>query len=222
MAKTKRYFSQVVQEALQRNFRNSDFKIREQIIWARMDQLVNEMAKASYFDNWAFSGGHADEQFITTWTDDAGIEVIDPANGVPSYITLPANYADLPRNGGIEEIWPLTFEEGLQHPVVIMSHRDFRRYLSNKAGNMQGRLAGYCEGRNKFVFNKANVGTDYSEKMGVRLVGINSQSIGLDVPFPIPANKEKELTDKLIEYFMIKQNMPLEAIRDGNNQPVAP
>lgn len=220
MAKTKRYFAQVVMNELQRNFKNADFKIREQEVWARMDQVVNKMARDSFFANWQFSGGTVDEQFITTWTDDNAITIVDQDDGKPSYLELPANYADLPRNGGIQEIWPMTYINGFQS-VVIMSHKDARLYQNLKAGNMQGRLSGYPEGR-RFYFRAANVGTDYSEKFGVRLVGINSSLIALDAIYPIPADKEQDVTDRLIAYFLAKQQAPLEVVRDGNNQSVEP
>lgn len=183
-----------------------------------MDQIVNELAKKSYFDNWAFTGGVADEQYITTWKDDNAITVVDQGYGKPSYFTFPSNYADLPRNGGIEMIWPMTYATG-GNPVVVMTERDYRRYLTNKAGNMQGRLYGYPEG-NKFIFGVANVATDYSEKMNLRLVIRDSSMIALDAPYPIPSTAEKFLIDECVKYFTLKQNQPLEAIRDGNNQPV--
>lgn len=218
--KTKRLYSQIVQNEIRRKYPNADSLVREQEIWLRMDQLVNRLAKQSYFDNWAFTGGHADEQYITTWADENAIQVVDQPHGKPSYLILPSNYADIPRNGGIEEIWPMTYSGG-SNSVVVMSHRDYRRYQTNKAGNMQGRLYGYPEGR-KFIFGKANVATDYSEKFGVRLMIRDSSMIDLDAPYPLPSSAEQAIIDQLIAYFSAKLLQPMDAVRDGNEQPIEP
>lgn len=218
--KTKRLFSEIVINEIRRNYPNADSVIREQEVWLRMDQIVNRLAKQSYFDNWAFTGGHSDEQYITSWVDENAIQVVDQPHGKPSYLILPSNYADLPRNGGIEEIWPMTYAAG-SNSVVIMSHRDYRRYQTNKAGNMQGRLYGYPQGQ-KFIFSRANVGTDFSEKFGVRLVIRDSSAIGLDAPYPVPSSAEQAIIDQLIEYFTGKLLRPMDKVRDGNEQPIEP
>lgn len=216
MIGSKRWVAQQVQNELQNDKANIDFKIDEREIFVRMDAEVNQMARQSFFDNWKFSGANIDEQFLTRWDDDNAITVVDQANGQPSYMELPASWVDLPRNRGIDEIWPLDRGEYSQS-VVVTSHRDLRLYQNNKAGNMQGRLFGYPKGPRRFMFGEANVGKKYGEKFGVSLVIRDSSQIGYDDIYPIPADKLKALIMILVVWFRSRRDQPTDRVRDSND-----
>ncbi len=215
MIGSKRWVAQQVITELQNDKPNIDFKIDEREIFNRMDAEVNQMARQSFFDNWKFSGANLDEQFITTWDGENAITIVDPPNGQPSYLELPASYVDLPRNRGIDEVWPLDYTDYSQS-VVITSHRDIRLYKNNKAGNMQGRLFAYPQGR-RLIFSTCNVSKKYCEKFGVRLVIRDSSLIGYDEVYPIPADKMKALITILVVWFRARREQPTDRVRDSND-----
>lgn len=215
MIGSKRWVAQQVLVELQNDKPNIDFKIDEREVFLRMDAEVNQMARQSFFDNWKFSGANIDEQFLTRWDGESAITVVDQPNGQPSYLELPAAWVDLPRNRGIDEIWPLEYGEYNQS-VVITSHRDKRLYQNNKAGNMQGRLSGYPTGR-RFVFNECNVAKKYGNKFGVSLVIRDSSQIGYDEIYPIPADKLKALIMILVVWFRSRREQPTDRVRDSND-----
>jgi len=149
MIKTKRFYAQRVIEQLQNDYPNLDLKIDERDVFPVMDDAVNKLAAQNYFDNWKFTGEGIDEAFITTFPE---VEVTDQEDEQPSYFTFPSNYAELPKNRGIDEIYPLQFQQrGQDFSVVIMSHTDYRRFKNLYAGSLEGRLGGYPEGM-KFIF----------------------------------------------------------------------
>jgi hypothetical protein len=210
----KRYYAQRVITGLQNSYPNQDFKIREQEVFPVIDDIVNKFAEQNYFDNWKLAGTAIDEGFITTWDE---VEVIDQDNDLPSYMEFPSNYAALPRNRGIEEIWPLNYQlNGQDHSVVIMSHSDVRRYANLYAGNVEGRLSGYPKGT-RFFFTKCDVKKRYGN-MGVRLVVRSSADISLTAPYPIPSNFEAQVIELAIKYFSDKRNSPTDTVRDGKDQ----
>jgi hypothetical protein len=211
---TKRLLAQAILNELSNDRLNIDFHIDEREVFLRMDQEVNQMARASFFENWQVSGAYLDNQFITEWSGDNGITVVD-VEDQPSYLVLPASYIDLPRNAGIQEIWPLEYG-AYNQSVVIISHGDLRLYQNNKAGNMQHRLHGYPAGVNKFVFSEENVGERYSSKFGVRLAIRDSSAIAADAPYGIPADKEKALVMVLVDWFRKRIMFGSDKVRDSN------
>lgn len=215
MIGSKRWVAEQVLNELQNDKRNIDFKIDEREVFLRMDSEVNQMARTSYFDNWKMSSADLDEQFITTWDDETAISIVDQPNGLPSYLDLPAGYVDLPRNRGIEEIWPVEYGEYSQS-VVIVSHRALRQYQNMKAGNMQGRLFAYPQGR-RMYFGTCDVGKKYGPKFGVRLVIRDSSMIGLDEIYPLPADKMKALIMILVVWFRSRREQPTDRVRDSND-----
>jgi hypothetical protein len=214
--RTKRSYAQEIIEALQNAHRNIDYKTPdERVVFLRMDAIVNELAANSFFANWAMAGSSMDEHYLTRWDGDNAITVIDQEDGLPSYFDFPAEYVDLPRHRGIDEIYPL--EQGdYDQSVIIRSHRSVRAYKNNKAGNMQGRLSGYPKG-NRFEFCEAEVTKKYGEKFGLSLVIRDSSLISVTAPYPIPADKVRFVIDKAVEYFKDKRAMPDDKIRDNND-----
>lgn len=216
--KTKKWYAEQVLRELQNDERNIDFKIDPREVFVRLDSIVNALARESYFENWKLSGTGVDEQYITTWDGDSAIIVVDQTDGKPSYFEFPVNYADLPRNRGIDEIWPQKYSKN-NHPVVIMTHRDVRLYSNNMAGNLQGRLGGYVQG-NRFYFSNPDNGCKVKAKygnMGLRLVVRDSSQIANDQPYPIPADKEDRIVEMLVQWFRERRDQPTDKVRDSND-----
>lgn len=214
MIRSKKYYAERVIKDLQDAFPNADFRIGEREVFLVIDDVVNAMAKANYFENWKLYGAGLDEGFVTTWSGDNAIDVVDPDDGEgPSYIVLPATPAALPRNGGIVEIWPLNWAHG---SVKIMDHGDVRRTRRLMSGDMQGQLGGFREGNN-FVFNQIQVRKNFAEKMGVRLAVVDSSDILLTEVYPIPSDLQEEVIKRVVLHFKERRMAPTDTVRDKND-----
>lgn len=187
----------------------SDNNIQPRQIFVELDDVVNSMAKDNYFENWKLYGAAVDEQFIVTWDGESAIDVQDVDNQ-PSYITLPANYAALPKHDGIQEVWPLNYEFGA---VRKRDHADIRLTRRLMSGNMQDELGGYPRG-NLFVFDQVGVGKNFATKFGVRLVTHDASQITADAPYPVPSNLEEELIDRVVKKFLDRRTIPTDVVRD--------
>jgi hypothetical protein len=213
--KNKLWFSEQVLTELQSGLRNRDEKIDIREVIIRLDSMVNELARKSYFENWKAGLPGLSEHFITTWDD---VDVIDQANGNLSYLTIPASYIDLPGQGGIIEIYPKKYYlTGGNNSVIIMTHEQWRQYNSTMAASMQGRLSGWPQG-DKFYFSKSQVSKQYGN-MGVRLAIRDSQFLSDTDVYPIPADKEQEVIEQLVIWFRTRRGVPTDTIRDGNDKP---
>lgn len=210
--RTKSFYAERVLNALQNDFRNIDFKIDEREIFLDIDAVVNELAAKSYFENWKLAGGSIDEGFLTTWEP---VTVVDQENELPSYFVFPSNYAVLPRNEGINQIYPIRFNTENQSPVVVISHADYRRYLNNPARGFGGRLAGYPKG-DRFYFIGCKIKKNFGD-MGVTLVVRDSGAIGDDDPYPIPSDKEDDIINRVIEMYRSRRMQPTDSVRDNKD-----
>lgn len=212
--KTKTWYADQVRLLLQNDYENIDTKIDERLVFLCIDHAVNELAKKNYFENWKFGrGAMFDEQYITTWDD---IEVIDQPNSMPSYLIFPSNYVGVGINEGIVDIVPIKWKTANQSSVIVTTFSDFRRYQSNPAGNMQGRLFGYPKGM-KFEFTTCDVKKKYGN-MIVRLAIRDSGMIPDDQPYPIPADKEGEVIATAVALFRDRRQQPTDTIRDNKDQ----
>ena len=213
--RTKKYYSEQIVNGLVNGYPNIDWKLDERDIFTCMDTVVNSLAKAGFLTNWKMGVAGVSENFITTWDE---VVVTDQTESRPSYLTLPVNYADMPMERGIDEIWPLKFQaEGKNHSVVILNHKDVRLYSNNMAGNWQGRLAGFPQA-DKFYFTICDVKKRYGN-MGLRLVVRDSSIIGIDAPYPIPADAELMVIKACVDWFREKRAIPQDKIRDKIDQP---
>lgn len=210
--KTKKYFADRIILALQNAYPNIDFKIQDREVFLAVDDIVNAMAKDNYFENWKTGMATIDDQYTTTWDGDSAIAVTDPEDQL-SYLELPASYAALPMNRGVDEVWPNNFEYG---SVKIISHRDLRLYKNNMAGNLQGELGGYPQG-SRFVFNQCDVGKNFSETFGVRLVIRDSSQISITAPYPIPSDQVEEVIKRGVLFFTQKRFQVTDTVRDKND-----
>lgn len=213
--KTKKWFAEQVKLALTNEWPNIDDKLDEREVLLRLDATVNELAAKNYFENWKISGAKVDEQFITTFED---VEVVDQENGKPSYFVFPANYAGLPKNAGIVQVYPMRWLSVFEPPVSIISHEEYRRFLSNPAANMQGRLCGYPKnGSRYFYFTSCDVGKKYGP-MGMSLVIRDSSQIADDAPYGIPADKENFLIATVVAWYRARREVPSDSVRDNKDQ----
>ncbi len=126
---------------------------------------------------------------------------------------MPAQYAALPDNRGIDEIWPENFEYG---SVKIRHSRNIRLYRNNMAASLQGELGGAPQGI-KFLFNQVGVGQNFAPTFGVRLVIKDSSQISEDAPYPIPSSAEEEVIKRGILFFTEKRVKPTDVVRDGQD-----
>lgn len=214
MIKSKQYYADRVRKDLQDGFSNIDFKIGDREIFLKLDDVVNAMARQNYFDNWKLYGAGNDEHFITEWSGDSAIAVVDPDGGEnPSYIEFPAEYAALPRHAGIVEIWPENYEYGA---VRIMDHGDVRRTRKLMSGNLQGELGGFPSG-NRFVFNQPEVKRNFADTFGVRLVVKDSTALAVTAQYPIPSDLQEEVIKRVVDHFRERRVQPTDTVRDGQD-----
>jgi hypothetical protein len=213
MIQTKKKVADRVISKLQNAYPNIDFRaiqIRE--VFFVVDDIVNSLARANYFQNWKLGIAGVDEAFITTWDGANAITVVDP-EGAQSYIELPATPVALPMGDGIE-VWPTNFEYGA---VRQRKHSDIRRTRNLMSGNMQLQLGGYRAGT-RFVFDQINVGKNFAQTMGVRLPIKDSTSISETANYPIAADVLEEVIDRAVLYFFEKRESPTDTVRDGNDK----
>lgn len=207
---TKKYIGDRIIGGLQDANPNIDFRsIDPREVFRVVDDIVNAMARDNYFENWKLFGPRVDDGFITTWDGDNAIEV-EGEEDEPSYLTFPANYAALPKNGGIDEIWPINYEF---RSVIIRDHSDIRRTRRLMSGNLQGELGG-CPKGGVFQFDQINVAENYAETFGMRLVVKDSSEISDTAPYPIPSNIVEEVIKRGIIYFTEKRLQPTDVVRD--------
>jgi hypothetical protein len=217
--RTKWSYAESVINELQNDYPGRDLKIDPREVLIRLDAKVNAMAKQGYLENWKMGhGANVDEQFVTTWEN---IVVTDPGSGQPSYFTIPANYANLPRNGGIEQVYFMNPYSGNKtryfDPVIIKSFRDVAAYRNNMAGNLEGRVSGYPKGRT-FIFDRGNIFAKYGNA-AIRLVIRDSSAIGDSDPYPLPADIEDQVIAELVDWFRERRAQPTDTIKDANDKP---
>lgn len=217
--RTKWSYAESVIAELQNDYPGRDLKIDPREVLLRLDAMVNNMAKQGYIENWKMGhGANVDEQFITTWEN---VVVTDPANGLPSYFTIPANYVALPRNGGIEQVYFMNPYTGSKtryfDPIIITSMRDVAAYRNNMASGLEGRVSGYPKGRT-FYFFKGGIFAKYGN-VGIRLVIRDSSAIGDGDPYPLAADIEAQVIAELVQWFRERRAQPTDTIRDANDKP---
>jgi|SRR6478609_8951675 len=207
MYKTKYQYTEMVKLELQNDWPNRDNKLDDRDIILRIDAIVNEMAKQNFFENWKFSSG-VDEQFITTWEN---LTVTDGDQYTPSFFTLPAAYAALINNGGIDEVY--TMKNPMSLPILSAS--DMRMYKNNLAGGLQGKPGFYPVGITMRC-TIARFNAKYG-KVGLRLVIRDSSAISSTEPYPIPADKEQEVITRAVQWFRLRREQVTDRVRDLND-----
>lgn len=206
---TKEYYAESVLRELSADPLTRDFKISPREVYRRLDTIVNDLAKNSYFENWKSGYRGLSEMFMTTWDS---VEVTDFEDSLPSTLNIPATYSDIGRNEGIQLI-PL---ENADVTVTITTIMEMRQFRNTPAGDLQGGLAAYPIG-NRMVFNRTKVKAKYGNMM-VRLAVRDSSAIGDNQPYPIPADKEGLVIKAAVEWFRDRLRQGIDPVRDGNLQ----
>ena len=213
--KSKNYYCERIYLSLRDQFPNRDIKIDPREMILRFDDMANEIAKTGFLSNWK-SGLNTSigDQFITEWTD---LTVTDPANKAPSYVQFPANYADLPDNGGIDQVFFVNdftvAKKKYFDPVIITTYKARSAYRSNLAANLEGRIS--CYPRNGYLyFDRGDINAKYG-KIGMRLVVKDSSAIADDAPYPIPADLENLFIQEGVKFFRERLLFPQDLVRDS-------
>lgn len=209
------YYAEQILNQLKLPLQNRDDKIDIREVYAAMDNWLNERAKMGFFENMKLrSASQMDEQFITTFEE---LAITDPPAKKPSYMTLPANYTNLPDNQGIQDVFFMnnTSKKKYFDPVLITSYRDIAGMRHSMAFDNQGRLS-VAPYNGKLLFSESNVGATYGNA-GVRLVIKSAFDIADDAPFPVPADEALSMVSDLTEYFLSRNNTGAANIRDNND-----
>lgn len=202
---------------LRDQFIGRDLQIDQREILLKLDQIVNEFAKAGFLENWKLNAGNGiDDQYITEWT---GLTVTDPANKMPSTVALPAHYIDLPRNQGINQVsFTNSFSATTKKyfdPVIITSFRELSTYRNTVGEYLEERIS--CYPRNgQLVFDRGNIGATYGT-VDIRLVVKDSSAIADDAPYPIPADIEKKVINELVAFYRERMAQPQDNIKDAQS-----
>lgn len=216
--KTRVHYGEQVLNGLSAGLRNRDEKIDIREVYLQLDNIVNQLAKEGFLENWKMGFGGVDDQWLTRWE---WLTVTDPADEGNSYFSIPANYVPLPKNQGINEIYFKndfdTVTKKYFNAVHVISQKDYITYRNNPAGSLQGRLAVFPQ-NGKFIFNQPNIASIYGD-VGVALVIKNSFDISDSAPYPIPADIENRLIQECIQFFLQRRAIPTDTIRDRNDKP---
>lgn len=214
MAKTKGLFAEDVLRSLSADPLTRDFKIFPREVFLRLDAVVNELAKKSFFENWQVGYGGVSELYLTTWgLNDDAIPVVDPEDEGASYFDLPISYVDLPRNEGINQVIPM---DNPDITVIITTLRESRLYKNTPAGSMQGRLAAWPIGSRMF-FNQSNVKANYGDMM-LRLAVRDASVISDNAIYPVPADKEQYVITQCVNWFKDRLLQGSDVVRDNNTK----
>ena len=214
--KTKQFYGEQVMLGLSSSLRNRDERLDIREAYIAIDKVVNRLAKENFLVNWKFGFGQLDEQFLTRWE---WLTVTDPANEGNSYVPLPANYAALPKSGGIFEVYfQNDFTNNLKRyfdPIHVVSQRERIMYRNNMAGSLQGRLS-VAPINGNLVFNTGNIGATYGN-IGLALVIKDSTQINDNSPYPIPAEIEDQVIKEAIAFLRERRNQMPDLARDNND-----
>lgn len=213
--KTRLWFSEQVMNSLQDGLRNRDERLDQREVMVQIDNVVNELARTNFLENWKLGFGQIGEQFVTRWEF---LPVTDPANEGNSYFQIPSNYVNLPPNGngGISEVYFANSFTDVKKkyfdPIIITSSRDVSTYRNNMAGGIQERLS--VSVRNGYLyFNTGLVSQTYGD-VGIALVIKDSSQITDTAPYPIPADIENAVISKTIDFFRSRRMQPTDLTRD--------
>lgn len=218
--RTKLFYAEEVILSLKGQFPNRDMKIDPREVLLRLDEEVNEAAKAGYLLNMKLRLGSAiDDQFVTTWDN---LTVTDPPNKAPSYIQLPANYVTLPDNTGIDQIYFMNdftvAKTKYFDPVIITSFKDVSGYRNTTGEFLEERIS--CYPKNGYIyFDRGNINSKYGN-IGIRLVVRDASAIADDAPYPIPAEYMGTVVKNLVQFYRERLMQPQDLVRDAVDKSI--
>lgn len=215
--RTKYSYADEVLLGVRAQYPGRDIHIDPREIFLKLDQWVNDRAKAGFLLNWkVFKSQHIDEGYLTRWEY---ITVTDPDNKAPSYFQIPAQYAELPDNQGINQVY---FENSFTstktkyfNPVIITSFKDLSSYRNTVGEYLEGRISCYPRGGFMY-FDRGEINTKYG-RIGLALVVRDASAITDDAAYPIPADIQKTMINEIIEFYRLKLLQPQDNIKDATS-----
>ncbi len=215
--RTRVYYAEQVINQLQNAYPNRDWKIDLRDVYPALDNWINAKAKDNLLESMQMNiGMQVDEQFITTFEN---LTITDPAGKQPSFVPLPANYAALPNNMGIQDVFFMNNSAKKKYfdPIYISSYKGRSEDRYSMAYDNQGRLEVFIQNGN-LVFSQGNVGATYGT-CGIRQVIKSAFDINNTAPYPIPADLAEQMISDIADWFMNRREQQPDVIRDNNDKP---
>lgn len=211
-------FAEEVLNQLRDQLVGRDIQIDLREIILSLDQMVNEEAKNGFFENWKiFNSTSVDEMYLTRWE---WITVTDPTNKGASFFQIPAHYAVLPYNEGINQVYfsndfTLGAKKKYFDPVIITSFQDVSANRNTVGEFLEGRISCYPRNGNMY-FDRGQINAKYGQ-VGIALVVRDASAIASDAPYPIPADKQSIIINKLVAMYRMRLAQPQDNIKDATS-----
>jgi len=169
-------------------------------IFAYMDSIVNELARASFFENWKLDNKTVDSQFTVFFRD---IPVYYDNSRNESYSLLPTKYNSLAEGAGIDFI-------GTNKEQFLPVPRNFNAmYSNNPAYNLLGQTGYYTDNDQDLkVFFTRNLVQAGAANVNMRLVIADSSVIDDEAIYPIPPEYEQTVINRVLALFIPSNPSP--------------
>ena len=215
MAKTKSWYAEQVLLELNSQLRNRDEKIDEREVFIRLDAIVNGMAKMGMFESWNMGVRHVGDQYTTTWDGflNSWLSIVDPTEGESgeSYIVIPSNYVELPKNAGIVLVY---LEKEYFDPIAVLSSQEAVSIRNTLSGGLDGRLGVYPRGGRLNFLGRQDIGAKYGGA-GLQLLIRDSSVIAADAPYPIDAGMENDVIQATVAWFRSRKAQGTDVVKDS-------
>jgi hypothetical protein len=159
-----------------------------------MDSVTNELARASFFENWKSDNKSIDSQFTVFFRN---IPVYIDNSRNEAYSLMPAKYVSLPEGAGVDFI-------GTDKEQYVPVPRNFKAlYKNNAAYSLLGDTGYYIDNDQDLkVFYTKNLVQAGAFSVNMRLVIADSSVIDEDAIYPIPAEYEQTLINRVLALFI--------------------
>lgn len=206
MMTTKKLIAEQVLRILEGGDINDDsaYDIRE--VMRLIDQVVSLQIKAGWIEN--LKAGHPGVagSYISTFKN---IPLhYDEDMGV-SYLELPCNYVHLPAGRGIHH---LSRTKEISEAFVPMSSGNSSLFSHSPAEGLEGRIGFYPEG--KRIYLTKDLYHQGCKKVLLKLVIPPLSEVGQDDPYPIGAEAELVVIEKVLE--LLREPVKKDVLNDNN------
>jgi hypothetical protein len=159
-----------------------------------MDSVTNELARASFFENWKSDNKSIDSQFTVFFRN---IPVYIDNSRNEAYSLMPAKYVSLLEGAGVDFI-------GTDKEQYVPVPRNFKAlYKNNAAYSLLGDTGYYIDNDQDLkVFYTKNLVQAGAFSVNMRLVIADSSVIDEDAIYPIPAEYEQTLINRVLALFI--------------------
>jgi hypothetical protein len=163
-------------------------------ILAYMDSITNELARASFFENWKADSKSVDSQFTVYFRN---VPVYYDNERKEAYSLLPAKYVSLPEGAGVDFI-------GTNKEQFLPVPRNFNAmYGNNPAFGLLGQTGYYTDNDQDLkVFYTKNLVQAGATNVNMRLVIADSSVIDEEAIYPIPPEFEQTLISRVLQLFI--------------------